>query len=129
MTFKLNMIPVKSKTAITNNPLHFSFPIKDIENIIYAVKWKRNYAGYQNKSTEQFTHLAMQTLQGQQQWRGDRGPPFFRESRLDIFFTINVFLCDVKKKNLANLDKYDSENGVCMCVCACVCAQVRKRES
>ncbi len=69
------MIPVKSKTAITNNPLHFSFPIKDIENMNYAVMWKRSY---QNKSTVQFTHLAMQTLQGQQQWRGDRGPPCFQ---------------------------------------------------
>ncbi len=44
--------------------------------------------------------------------RRPRTSLFSEGSRLDIFLMINVFLCDVKK-NLANLDKYDSENGVC----------------
>lgn len=39
----------------------------------------------------------------------------FRESRLDIFLMINVFFVWCKK-SLANLDKYDSEKGVCVCV-------------
>ncbi len=69
----------------------------------------------------------MQTLQGQQQWRGERTLLVFRESRLDIFFTINVFLCDVKKKNLQTLINM-TVRMVCVHVCVCVRASKKERK-